>query len=126
VSARLSAFVPRSEDLDRLRAQLVGGLAASVGTTARPAALGLHGRGGVGKTVLASELTRDAETLAYFPDGVFWVSLGERPDVVGAQRQLAAWPGGDAESVRSPLQGTKVLRELVGDRQCRVVLDDVW
>ena len=76
--------------------------------------------------MLASELTRDRETLAYFPDGVFWLHLGERPDIVTAQRQLAIWLGGDPESIRSPFEGAKLLAELVGDKQCLVVLDDVW
>ena len=126
VPKRPPAFVGRVSDLEGLRAAVVAGLAGAVGVTGKPPAVGLQGRGGIGKTVLAAELTRDPETLAYFPDGVFWASLGERADVVEAQRQLAGWLGGDAGGIRSPLQGAKVLGELLADMQCLVVVDDVW
>jgi hypothetical protein len=114
VPKRPSVFVARALDLDRLRTQVLSELTGAVGLTGKPSVFGLYGPGGIGKTVLAAELTRDAETLAYFPDGVFWVSLGEQADVVGVQRQLARWLGGNPQAIRSPLQGTKVLGELFG------------
>ena len=126
VPKRPPAFVGRSSDLHDLRTQVVFGLTSTVGVTGMPSPVGLQGRGGIGKTVLAAELTRDPEMLAYFPDGVFWLSLGERPDVLGAQRQLARWLGEDLGIIRSPLQGTKVLRELFAAKQCLLVADDVW
>ncbi len=97
-----------------------------MGVAGEASPFGLHGQGGIGKTVLAAELTRDPGTLDHFPDGVFWLSLGQRPDVLGAQRQLAGWLGGDPEFIRSEFQGTKVLSGLATGKQCLVVLDDVW
>jgi hypothetical protein len=44
------------------------------GTAART---GIHGMGGIGKSVLASELARDHEVRRAFPDGVFWVGIGQ-------------------------------------------------
>jgi len=126
VPERPPSFVPRGDDHAQLRAKLVDGLVAAVGVIGAASPLGVHGRGGIGKTVLAAELTRDPETLAYFPGGVFWLTVGERPDLVETQRRLATWLGGDPEVIRSPLQGAKLVRELVGDRQCLLVLDDVW
>ncbi|MGH3755384.1 MAG: NB-ARC domain-containing protein [Pseudonocardiaceae bacterium] len=126
VPRRPPIFVGRDLDLDGLRAEVVSGLATAVGVTGTPSVFGLYGRGGIGKTVLASELTRDPQTLAWFPDGVFWVSLGERADVIGAQRELVGWLGGDADAVRSPLQGAKVLTELLAAKQCLLIADDVW
>jgi len=126
VPKRPPAFVKRTSDLDKLRAQVISGLAGAVGVTGTPSAFGLYGRGGIGKTVLAAELTRDPQTLAYFPDGVLWVSLGERGDIVSAQRQVAGWFSGDPDAIRSPLQGAKALRELLAERQCLLVVDDVW
>jgi hypothetical protein len=61
-------FVVRDE-LDELRCALVaageGGLAITGGR-----GLGIHGQGGIGKTVLAIALARDASVRAHFPDGV--------------------------------------------------------
>lgn len=126
VPARPTAFVPRPEELDDLRQRLVSGPSAMVGVTGPPTALGIHGQGGIGKTVLAAELARDPETRRHFPDGVFWLTLGERGDVVTAQRQLATWLGGDADGIRTAAQGVVVLRQLLAERRCLVVVDDVW
>jgi NB-ARC domain len=41
-------------------------------------ALGLSGQGGIGKSVLAAGLARDEQVRRHFPDGVFWVMVGER------------------------------------------------
>lgn len=125
-AARPVAFVARPEDLAPLRRELVEGVTSAVGVAGRPSSFGLHGRGGIGKTLLAAELARDPEVRRHFPGGVFWLDLGERADVVTAQRQLAGWLGSDPEAIRSPLHGAKVLRELLSDRRCLVVLDDVW
>ncbi len=51
------------------------------------AALGIHGQGGIGKTVLAAALARDEQVRRCFPDGVFWVTVGEtKPS------PTSAWP----------------------------------
>ena len=52
--------------------------------------LGLLGQGGIGKSVLAAALARDEGMRRRFPDGVFWVTVGERPDVLAAQFELLA------------------------------------
>ena len=58
----------------------------AVGITGR--ALGLYGQGGIGKTVLAAALAGDEAVRRHFPDGVFWVTVGEHGDPVAAQIAL--------------------------------------
>jgi hypothetical protein len=43
---------------------------------------------GVGNTTLAIEAAKDKKVLQHFPDGVLWVSLGRRPDVLA---ELKGW-----------------------------------
>ena len=42
----------------------------------------LRGAGGFGKTVVATALARDDAIREAFYDGVLWVTLGEKPNVV--------------------------------------------
>jgi putative protein kinase ArgK-like GTPase of G3E family len=57
-----------------------------VGVTSQARTAGLQGMGGIGKSVLAATLCHDAETRRLFPDGIAWVTVGIRPDVVALQR----------------------------------------
>jgi WD40 repeat protein len=117
-------FVMRDE-LDELRSTLLGagegGLAITGGR-----GLGIHGQGGIGKTVLAIALARDAGVRAHFPDGVWWVTVGERQDLVGAQIDLLARLGASTQGVRSTLDALAALRQALRERRCLVVVDDVW
>ena len=115
-------FVAREELADVRRALLATGRGA-VGVTGR--GLGLHGQGGIGKTVLAVALAHDSEVRAHFPDGVFWVTLGEGADTVAAQRELLDRLGAASE-VRSAIDGKAALERALADRQALVVVDDVW
>lgn len=83
-------YVMRTE-LDALIAQVIGVDAGGVvGVTAPEAGVGLQGIGGIGKTVLAIALAHDGRIRRRFPDGVYWVTVGERPDLLAAQLDLLA------------------------------------
>jgi hypothetical protein len=117
------AFVAR-EELAALREAVLGAADGAVGVTG--AALGLHGQGGIGKTVLAAALARNEAVRRHFPDGVFWVTVGEQGDLVDAQAALLRRLGvTDAES-RSVSEGQAALRAALADRRCLLIVDDVW
>ena len=40
---------------------------------------GVHGMGGIGKTVLASALARSPRVRERFVDGIYWVTVGQTP-----------------------------------------------
>jgi hypothetical protein len=63
---------------------------------------------------------------SHFPEGVYWVTLGERPDIVGAQIDLLDRLGVPAAEVRTTLDGIKALRGALTARRCLLVVDDVW
>ena len=117
------AAVPR-EELAGLRAAVLSGGDGVVGVTG--AALGIYGQGGIGKTVLAAALARDEQVRRCFPDGVFWVTVGEQGDLVAAQRALLARFGAADPRVRSAGQGAGLLRQVLAERRCLLVVDDVW
>ena len=112
------------EELAGLRAAVLAAGDGVVGVTG--AALGLHGQGGIGKTVLAGTLARDEDIRRHFPDGVFWVTVGEQGDLVAAQIGLLARLGTAQPELRSAGQGAGLLRRALADRRCLLVVDDVW
>ena len=123
VPALPTAYLPRRGDLDALRARVA--VTAGVGVVGRRQRTGLHGRGGIGKSVLAAALCFDPEVRSWFPDGIFWATLGEDADLVAAQRALVMRLGGDA-AFSTVLEGHRQLSELLAARACLVVVDDVW
>jgi WD40 repeat protein len=91
--------------------------------------VGLHGMGGVGKTVLAAALARDPELLRAFPHGIFWFTLGREvtPErLKGLQGQWVEELAGIPFAPADLEQGKDKLRALLRDRACLLVLDDVW
>lgn len=115
-------FVDRAE-IAVACARLLGEGTGAVGVTGR--GLGLHGQGGIGKTVLATAIARNEHVLQHFPDGVLWVSLGEGADIVAAQRALLNRLGSDAE-VRTTIEAKAALSRALAERRCLLVVDDVW
>ena len=115
-------FVAR-EELAVVREALLGEGQGAVGVSGR--GLGLHGQGGIGKTVLAAAVARDTDVRRHFPDGVFWVTLGEGADLVAAQRDLLIRLGASGD-VRTAIEAKAALSGALADRQCLVVVDDVW
>jgi WD40 repeat protein len=117
-------FVER-EEIDELRAALLAGGQGAVAITGG-GRLGLYGQGGIGKTVLAAALARDEELRRHFPDGVYWIALGECADLLGTQLDLLGRLGVSAVEPRTTLDAIKALEQVVADRRCLLVVDDVW
>lgn len=119
-------FVPRPEVLHQLRRALLEGPDGAVGITGIPHRFGLHGVGGIGKSVLAAALARDALVRRSFPDGVFWLNVGESPDIPSLQAALLADAGADAALAMDERHGRELLADRFGAAAVLLVLDDVW
>src|SRR4051794_25297366 len=125
VPALPAGYIAR-EELDGLRQALLAGAEGALAITGNARALGLHGQGGIGKTVLAAALAHDDELRRYFPDGGFWVTVGERGELVTAQIDLLARLGVAHAELRSASEGRRLLERALRERQCLLVVDDVW
>lgn len=87
--------------------------------------VGIQGMGGLGKSVLAAAVARDREVRLSYPDGVVWLTFGQKPEVLSLMRNLLLLLGEKAE-VQSILEAQTVLRELLLRKSVLIVLDDVW
>ncbi|HEY6791329.1 MAG TPA: NB-ARC domain-containing protein, partial [Trebonia sp.] len=69
---------------------------------------------------------RDDSIRRHFPDGVFWVTVGEQADLVASQITLLERIGVPRPQLRSADEGTQALREALAGQRCLLVADDVW
>lgn len=118
-------FIPRLE-LQSLKAQILSDLQQPVVMTGRPKRIGLQGMGGIGKSVLATALTGEKEVQLAFPDGIFWITVGVEPALLTQQTELAEALSGEKLALNEVKQGKERLRELLANKACLLILDDVW
>lgn len=112
-------FLKRPDQLKAVKAKLLN--------TANPKPIvGVWGMSGVGKSVLAAWLAQDKEVLSAFPDGVQWLSVGQEPQITRLQIKLAKAVGYVSPDFDDERQGKDCLRELLANKACLLILDDVW
>lgn len=114
-------YVARNDAHDSLKQALLGA-SAVVGVSS---SVGLHGQGGLGKTVVAQGALADKDVRRAYPDGIYWLSLGQQPHLELLQSSLAAWCGKPVQ-IRDVAAGTRLLRDRLQGKSCLLILDDVW
>ena len=122
----LPRVIANRPELAALRTALLDEGSGAVGVTGGMPGVGLAGQGGIGKSVLAAEVALDPDTAGFFPDGIFWVTLGEQADVVAAKLDLLRRIGNGAQAASSRQDAADALRAALVDRQCLLIVDDVW
>jgi WD40 repeat protein len=121
-------YLRRQEYLDRLKEAVLGSAQQAIGITGAPQGgrVGLHGMGGIGKTVLAIDLVNDDDVRRAFPDGIFWLTLGQSIQPLQLQAELAAFIGGETKAFATVNEAGDQLRQLLDGKTCLLVLDDLW
>jgi hypothetical protein len=119
-----SSFVGREEDISELRARFIS---PRKGNNSLQVITSIKGWPGVGKTTIASVLAHDNEIVNFFPDGVLWVSLGQKPNLM---RKTSTWLtilGVEECSLPKTIEETQSkLISLLRNRQMFLIIDDVW
>lgn len=119
-------FLPRPEEIAEIKAKLLGDESQKLVVTGVSRRVGVQGMGGIGKSVLAAAVGHDEEVRRRFPDGVVWVTVGQTPDIVRRQQDLALALTGTRPYFEDAQQGKTELRQLLAEKACLLILDDVW
>ena len=119
-------FLPRDQDLQQLKAMVLESETASVAITGHSKSVAVQGMGGIGKSVMAAALVRDEEIRAAFRDGIYWVALGQEPNLLSLQTQLAKRLEDTPPEFSDIEQGKIELQRRWGDKRGLLVVDDVW
>ncbi|CCI04006.1 NB-ARC domain-containing protein [Microcystis aeruginosa] len=118
-----SYFVERPEVSIELEKLLLSETTEKTGTLVISA---IYGLGGIGKSTLAAALAQEKEVQAYFPDGIFWATLGQQPDILSF---LHGWIQalGDYNFKPTGIDAASLhLRTLFADKKALLVVDDLW
>ena len=113
-------FVPRPKLTNAIVDSLLG---ASISAPAPHAGAGA---GGFGKTTLAIDACHRAEVVNAFPDGILWVTLGEKPDLAKKLMDLHVLASGSPPAVAGIDEIGKAFAKALEGHRCLVVVDDVW
>jgi hypothetical protein len=113
-------FARRDELLAKAKAELL-----KPGRIQTARVVGLVGMAGVGKSVLARALARDAQVRNAFHDGIHWLHLGQNPDTAARLKDLPA-AFGDYRDADDSQQRLERLNRLLRGASCLVILDDAW
>ena len=120
IRARPPGLIPRPA----LTKALVDAVVGSASAGGRHALL--QGAGGLGKTTIALDCCHQAEVVNAFPDGLMWITLGEKPNLEQVLHELHVLTTGDPPVVQgTDAIGDAVAKALEG-RPCLVVIDDAW
>ena len=119
-------FLLRSDDLIAVKEVLLIDTGRSTAITGALSKVGLHGMGGIGKSVLGAALARDAEVRRRFYDGIFWLTLGTDPKMVMRRQSDLAEMLDVPHAFEDIDQGWTYLSKQLGNKTCLIVLDDVW
>jgi hypothetical protein len=117
-----SHFVPRPEVSRELKTRLASGEGGH-GTLVVSA---VHGMGGVGKSTVAAALAHDPGCVARFPDGVLWVTLGQRPEILPLLHGWIQALGDHQFQPKAVEAASAHLRSLLQGKAVLLVVDDAW
>ncbi|MEL6526458.1 MAG: NB-ARC domain-containing protein, partial [Chloroflexota bacterium] len=115
------------EILDEVQAKLlVETTKPLVVTSAKQQTVSVHGVGGIGKTTLSCALARSCDVRRHFPDGVFFIEVGKKPDLLARMAAIGAIFGDDRQQYIDMNAAAQRLSAILADKHALLVLDDVW
>eukprot|EP00698_Gefionella_okellyi_P011777 TRINITY_DN312_c0_g1_i13.p1 TRINITY_DN312_c0_g1~~TRINITY_DN312_c0_g1_i13.p1 ORF type:complete len:809 (+),score=167.93 TRINITY_DN312_c0_g1_i13:129-2429(+) len=117
-------WLPRDHEVTALLNAIQSSKSGLIGVTA------VSGMGGIGKTTLCTMLCNHPATLEAFPDGIYWLTLGDDcKDALPLQKQLASYGGWTDERLKqlqTAAGAVEPLRMAFKGLRCLLILDDVW
>ena len=120
------SYLPRIEDLKRVKELILADAVKPVVITSAKQITAVQGMGGMGKSILSTAFARTTETRRAFYDGVFWITVGLDPDLIGEMRLIGTKFGDDPANYSGKKEAEASLSKALSDKVCLVVLDDVW
>lgn len=118
-------LVEYSKIFDELKTQLLKKTTGIEMSNGQRTPLLISAPDGTGKSTMAVRLARDEEIEKKFFDGIFWIRLGEKPNILSLQMDIArALSESMIEFVDSEA-ASEYLSQLCTNRKCLLILDDV-
>ena len=114
-------YLPRDENLKEMKDIILNEAASKVAITGESKKLGIHGMGGIGKSIFAIALAHDEAIREFFKDGIYFIKFGQNPDNEELQKDLMRYFYEDTSSV------DKIeLKKVLAFKKILLIIDDVW
>lgn len=121
-------FVGRTREIEEIK-ELLGvtpmGGAAPIGSAAQIRTVAIVGLGGIGKTALARAVCHDDDIIDRFDDGIIWMTLGSKADLLNAATAVLSAFGEDISGIAHVEEAERRIATHLSNKQCLVVVDDV-
>jgi len=128
-------YIIREEELSYIKRLILSSEVNKTAITGVSKQVGIQGMGGIGKSVLAAAIVLDPEIRQNFPDGIVWISIGredkshdnsEQFHLCSKQSLLYQALSDDRIRFETVEEGRIALSKLLSDKNCLIVLDDIW
>ena len=106
--------------------QIATRLMAKAGADGQKPPVVIEAVSGIGKSVLATAIARNTNVRQIFMDGIFWITLGQQPDILENQVRLIYTLSGSMPSSFESEDCANQLGELTRTRACLFIFDDVY
>ncbi len=127
VTSLPAQFQPRPVQLASVKASLLRDVMQPIVDTSPTRKVGMHGMGGIGKSILASAVVHDCDIRRSYPDGIIWINLGQEPNLATRLADVCRALGDGPSTMFADIDsGRSRLSELIASRQALLVLDDLW
>jgi tetratricopeptide (TPR) repeat protein len=119
-------YIPRPDDMAAVSQYVLADLNAPTVITSDKQAVTLQGMGGIGKSVLAAAVARAGDMRRAFPDGIVWVTVGQTAERRALYQRVGVLLGDTPQVYSDEPTAMASLQKLMADKECLLVLDDVW
>lgn len=121
MARRSEETIIRTKLIQNILKKLVDKSGNAISTT-----ISLVGTAGFGKTTLSQHLCVLDEISDAFFDGILWVSLGQKPDIMKEIRKIYKALTNKDEVFIDEDEGARYLSEALNKKRCLIIIDDVW
>jgi hypothetical protein len=119
-------FVSRPHYLRTLIGQVMADLNQPTVMTDAQRITVIQGMGGIGKSVLATAFALICESRRAFKDGIVWINIGQKPNLLTAMQLIGKMFDDELHHYTEIAKARLRLTDLLGDKLCLLILDDVW
>jgi WD40 repeat protein len=126
-------FLARPDDIAALRRLVLANSTTIMSAEARlkkqegaGSTIALEGMGGIGKSVVAAAFARECDVRRTFADGIVWLKVGQNASIRPLFQELGQALGDAKEKYQTAEDARKNAKLLLADKNCCIILDDVW